>query len=268
MLDCNDGFGPVEDERGSTTRVIEFSLGEMRFPSEKGHWRVWSEASGKIKIEGRYIASRKTVVTIRKGDGMDASVPIHQLAGPLRRLLAKPPITADINKLDGAVPVGVSDELEVEYMMVGRELLAVAMAGSYGKPESVLVGVATVPHREAINLLKKVDTSKLKMLERGSKILVDTSSDARLVNGLKQAVQANGCIEDPSSDIIFSGPAKLANRKCGPIRQQVSGAAILVERAKKLIPSNRGSKQLQSAARPIRLGHYRWRRSVVGAYQR
>lgn len=148
------------------------------FSRRRRDWRVWSEASGKIKIEGRYIARRKTVVTIGKGDGTDVSVPIHQLAGPLRRLPAKTPITAEINKVDGVVSVRVSDELEVEYMMVGRKLLAVAMAGSYGKPESVLVDAATVPHREAINLMKKVDTSKLKMLERGSKILVDTSSDA------------------------------------------------------------------------------------------
>ncbi|MGI9473244.1 MAG: hypothetical protein ACR2NZ_17010, partial [Rubripirellula sp.] len=94
--------------------------------------------------------------------------------------------------------------------MVGRELLAVAMAGSYGKPKSVLVGAATVPHKDAINLMKKVDTSKLKMLERGSRIRVEATGDSRIVSGLRRAVQTNGWIEDPASEIILSGSAKLA----------------------------------------------------------
>ena len=117
VLDYNDGFANVEYEWGSTTRVKEFSLEEMRFPNGEGHWRVWSDASGKFKIEGRYISRTKTDVTIRKGDGTDISVPINQLASPLRRLLAKTPITADINKVDGVVPIRVGDELEVKYIL-------------------------------------------------------------------------------------------------------------------------------------------------------
>ncbi|MGI9472888.1 MAG: SHD1 domain-containing protein, partial [Rubripirellula sp.] len=88
ILDYNDGFANVEYKWGSSLKVREFSVDEMRFPNGEGHWRMWSDASGKFKIEARFISRTATDVTIRKPDGTDISVPINQLAGPLRRQLA------------------------------------------------------------------------------------------------------------------------------------------------------------------------------------
>ena len=95
--------------------------------------------------------------------------------------------------------------------MIGNQMLAVALANGREGKKNVLVGVASVPHKDAIELMKKVDTTKLVMLKRGSRVSVQSSGDARIVNGIKRAVQANGWIEDPNSDISIRGSAGLGD---------------------------------------------------------
>ena len=95
----------------------------------------------------------------------------------------------------------------VERRMLGRQLLAVGLAGN--KPKTVLVGVATVPHGDAVQLMKKVDTSKLLMLQRGTRIRIHAPGDRRIADGLRRAAKTNGWVVDPNSDVVLTGTAGL-----------------------------------------------------------
>jgi len=91
--------------------------------------------------------------------------------------------------------------------MLGRQMLVAATAGG-SRGKSVLIGVATAPHDDAIELMKKVDPNSVRMLDRGSRIRIDASGDRRIGAGLRRAAQQNGWIEDPASEAILTGSAK------------------------------------------------------------
>lgn len=90
--------------------------------------------------------------------------------------------------------------------MLGRQMLAAGTAGgSNGK--SVLVGVATVPHDNAIEMMKKVDPANVRMLVPGSRVRIDTNLDRRIADGLRRAAQKNGWTDDPGAEAILTGSA-------------------------------------------------------------
>ncbi|QEF98816.1 hypothetical protein Mal15_28730 [Stieleria maiorica] len=105
----------VAYDYGSFKREGTFPLNEIRFPGGEGHWRLWTDASEKFKVVARYISRTQDKVTIRKEDGSDVTIPIELLAPNLRSLLAKTPITGEENKMDGANPVRVGDQIQVKY---------------------------------------------------------------------------------------------------------------------------------------------------------
>ena len=90
--------------------------------------------------------------------------------------------------------------------MLGRQMLVAGVAGG-SKNRTVLVGVATVPHDNAIEMMKEVDPDSVRMLVRGSRVRIDTSVDSRIVTGLRGAARQNGWVEDPSSEAILTGSA-------------------------------------------------------------
>lgn len=105
----------VAYDYGSFKKEDTFPLNEIRFPNNEGHWRLWTDASGKFEVIARYISRTQDKVTIRKEDGADVSIPIDMLAPNLRSLLAKTPITGEENMMDGANPVRVGDQVQVNY---------------------------------------------------------------------------------------------------------------------------------------------------------
>ncbi|MCS7466745.1 SHD1 domain-containing protein [Stieleria sp. ICT_E10.1] len=105
----------VAYDYGSFEKEGTFPLAEIRFPNGEGRWRLWTDASEKFKVVARYISRTQDKVTIRKEDGSDVTIPIALLSPSLRSLLAKTPITGEENKLDGANPVRVGDQIQVKY---------------------------------------------------------------------------------------------------------------------------------------------------------
>ena len=98
--------------------------------------------------------------------------------------------------------------VSIEYQrMLGRQMLVAATVGG-SKEKSMLIGVATVPHKDAIELMKQVDPDSVRMLVRGSRVKIDSSVDSRIAAGLRRAAQQNGWIEDPSAEAILTGSAK------------------------------------------------------------
>ena len=105
----------VEYESGdASTSTKDFELKDIRFPNGEGHWMIWKDASGKFKVEARYLSRTDTDVTIRKTDGTEATVPIDALHPTLRQLVAKTTVTSELNKIDGAIPIRVGDPVQVK----------------------------------------------------------------------------------------------------------------------------------------------------------
>ncbi len=75
---------------------------------------IWKDASGKFKVEARYISRTDSDVTIRKTDGTEATVPIDALHPTLRQLVGKTTVTSELNKIDGAIPIRVGDPVQVK----------------------------------------------------------------------------------------------------------------------------------------------------------
>ncbi len=104
-------------------------------------------------------------------------------------------------RYDGGGGVSIAHQ-----QMLGRQMLAAGtVGGSNGK--SVLVGVATVPHDNAIEMMKQVDPNSVRMLVRGSRVRIDTNVDRRIVDGLRLAAQKNGWTIDPGAEAVLTGSA-------------------------------------------------------------
>ncbi len=104
-------------------------------------------------------------------------------------------------RYDGGGGVSIAHQ-----QMLGRQMLAAGtVGGSNGK--SVLVGVATVPHDNAIEMMKKVDPNTVRMLVHGSRVRIDPKVDRRIADGLRRAAQKNGWREDPGAEAILTGSA-------------------------------------------------------------
>ena len=96
----------------NTVKTARYSLSEIRFPNDEGHWMYWSDASGKFRIPARCIGRDETHVTLRKEDGSDVRVPIESLSKPLQAEIAK--LTRAAKKLHDESPLRVGDEIEVQ----------------------------------------------------------------------------------------------------------------------------------------------------------
>ncbi len=110
------------------------------------------------------------------------------------------------------VPVGISI---THQEMIGRQLLAVATSRSLSQPE-VHLGVATVPHPEAVELMAKVDPATLMMLKPGAPVRINGRGDARIIAGLRRAAAANQWIENPAAEVElvgWAGPGKAVTQK-------------------------------------------------------
>lgn len=110
VLSYADGVATVEYPFGSSTLKRDYKLKDLRFPNGEGPWMLWSDKSGKFKVEARYVARTATHVTIRKDDGSESTVPIEILNPLIRKEIAKTPISGEENKFDGAVPVKLGDK--------------------------------------------------------------------------------------------------------------------------------------------------------------
>ncbi|TWT97363.1 SHD1 domain-containing protein [Neorhodopirellula pilleata] len=91
----------------------DFALADIRFPNGEGQWALWKTSDGKLRVEARYIARDETSVMIRKEDGSELTLPIDSLTLDLRQKVKRTPITGEENKIDGADPVRLGDEVEV-----------------------------------------------------------------------------------------------------------------------------------------------------------
>ena len=91
--------------------------------------------------------------------------------------------------------------------MLGRQMLVAATTSGL-KGSSILIGVATVPHEDAIEMMMKVDPNSVRMLVHGSRVKIDTSVDTRIQEGLRLAAKQNGWIEDSGAEAVLTGSAK------------------------------------------------------------
>ena len=126
----------VEYSSGTRTTTRDFTLKDIRYPNGEGPWIIWKDASGKFKVEARYIARTADEVTIRKTDGKELTIPISSLHSSLRKLIAKTPITSELNKIDGAIPIRVGDRVQVKSWSSWYD----------GVVKEVKVGLATVEY--------------------------------------------------------------------------------------------------------------------------
>ncbi|QDT08103.1 SHD1 domain-containing protein [Planctomycetes bacterium K23_9] len=154
--------GTVESVRGETATVKynygsfaprsgDFKLADMRFPDGQGHWMLWKDASGKFKTEARYISRTATDVTIRKVDGTELTVPIANLHPTLRAQIAKTTITSELNKVDGAIPIRVGDQVQIKSFSSWYD----------GTVQEVKIGAAVVEYQRG-SWGAKTDTFELK----------------------------------------------------------------------------------------------------------
>ncbi|MFO1064315.1 MAG: SHD1 domain-containing protein [Pirellulales bacterium] len=90
------------------------NLADIRFPNDEGSWMVWSDVSGKFRIEARLVGRDETHVTLRKEDGTDVRVPINQLSPSLQSQIAK--FAGAVKKMLTEAPVRVGDDIEVRYL--------------------------------------------------------------------------------------------------------------------------------------------------------
>ena len=107
------GEAEVEYERIGRADTKKFSFGDIRFPRGEGHWREWSDASGKFKVIARYLSRTETDITILKEDGSELTIPIEKLASKLRRIIAETPVTGKETMIDGVNPIRVGDNVQV-----------------------------------------------------------------------------------------------------------------------------------------------------------
>ncbi|QDT06216.1 hypothetical protein K227x_46240 [Rubripirellula lacrimiformis] len=112
VVDYANGVALLKYEWGSTETTRKYPLKDIRFPNDEGSWMVWSDASGKFRIEARLIGRDETHVTLRKADGTDAHVPIDQLSQSLQNQLAK--IAGAVKKMHEESLVRVDDQIEVK----------------------------------------------------------------------------------------------------------------------------------------------------------
>ncbi len=110
-----DGKASVKYTFHGRETTGDFGLDDMRFPNGEGHWVIWKDASGKFKIEARYITRDEQNVTLRKADGNEVQVPIAKLAVDLRKRVKLTPIPGEENKVNGAVPVKVGDQVQAKW---------------------------------------------------------------------------------------------------------------------------------------------------------
>jgi FKBP-type peptidyl-prolyl cis-trans isomerase 2 len=203
----------------STISVYRVDTGE---PVAQGNWQGYGATTACFSRDGKSLMAANSSGIYRwdlSGNNPVATLPIGGL-----RVSDKTPL-ADLGggwivagaqiystglglivwRYDGGnSPVRVSINHQ---QMLGRQMLVAATAGD-SRGKSLLVGVATVPHQDAIELMKKVDPDSVRMLVRGSRVKIDTSVDSRIVAGLRRAAQQNGWVEDPSSEAILTGSAK------------------------------------------------------------
>ncbi len=95
---------------GEQTRV--FGIDVVRFPNDEGTWMVWSDESGKFRIEARLLSRTEKEVTLLKADGTEVTVPIEKLNPALQSQLAK--IAAKVKKMHDEAPVRVGDKVEIK----------------------------------------------------------------------------------------------------------------------------------------------------------
>lgn len=95
---------------GEQTRA--FGIDVVRFPNEEGTWMVWSDESGKFRIEARLLRRTEEEVTLLKEDGTEVTVPIEKLNSALQSQLVK--MAAKIKKMHDQAPVRVGDNVEIK----------------------------------------------------------------------------------------------------------------------------------------------------------
>ncbi len=136
------GVAEVRYKWGSIPSTGKFKLADMRFPNDEGPWMVWSDATGKFRIEARLIKADETNVTLRKEDGTEIQVPIEKLSKGLQKELLK--VQKATKKLHEESPVRVGDDVEVK----------ISWTWFPAKVLKVLPGGALLEHaggREALN---------------------------------------------------------------------------------------------------------------------
>ena len=95
-----------------------------------------------------------------------------------------------------------------ESEMLGDRLLITGTQSSRNAV-NLLVGVAEVPHKSAIEEIEKVSADSMIMVREGVGVkVVATGSSPIIRESLDAVMKANGWRDDPLSDIILSGSAK------------------------------------------------------------
>ena len=115
VLSVADGKAEVETNLSGKTSQREYSFSQIRFPNGEGQWAIWKNKSGKLVVEGRYIARDEKEVMIRTADGEDLVIQINDLALNLKMRVKATPITGKENAVNGVVPIRVGDEVKVKY---------------------------------------------------------------------------------------------------------------------------------------------------------
>ena len=115
VLAVADGKAEVETTVAGKASQREYSFRQIRFPNGEGQWAIWKNKSGKLVVEGRYIARDEKEVMIRTADGKDLVIEINDLALNLKMRVKATPITGKENAVNGVVPIKVGDEVQVEY---------------------------------------------------------------------------------------------------------------------------------------------------------
>jgi len=73
--------------------------------------------------------------------------------------------------------------------------------------QTVLVGVAKVPHQGALDAMANMDAVSMIMLKPGSGVKIEATGGSKVREGLLRAVKANGWHEDPDSEVVLKGSA-------------------------------------------------------------
>ena len=107
------GKANIQYERNGRSYTESFPFSDIRFPHGEGHWELWKDSAGELKIEARYLGRDKTHVVLLKGDGSELKLPIADLAVKLKRRVLKSPVTGEENFIDGASPFRVGDQVQV-----------------------------------------------------------------------------------------------------------------------------------------------------------
>ena len=142
--------------------------------------------------------------------------------------------------------------------MLGDHMLVAGTAGSYGKPKTALVGIAKVPHQNAIDEMNKVDAESMIMLKPGSGVRIEAPGDRRVREGLMRAVEANGWHEDPNSEVILSGSAKRGESKTVHYESSRFGIGFGSRSSRQISETVTASPWIQSVSITFR-GRSAWR---------